>query len=242
MVFLYQAHDNHALTNGNKPMSILQFYARLGQRIRHILDTKMLSGVLYEVDLRLRPSGHSGLLVAHINSYETYLRQEAWTWEHQALVRGRFIAGDLHLQTEYEAIRQRILSLPRNSLQLKQEVREMREKMRAALANTKSGYFDLKHSKGGIADIEFIVQFAVLDQTIHYPQLAVYTDNLRLISLLATQGFFTAEQAHYLTEAYCCYRNYGHRQVLQDQPAWAEISQFQELRTAIDRIWEVIIG
>jgi glutamate-ammonia-ligase adenylyltransferase len=241
MVFLYDAHDGNAMTNGNKPLSCIQFYGRLGQKIRHILDTNMLSGVLYEVDLRLRPSGNSGLLVSHIKSYEGYLRNEAWTWEHQALVRGRFIAGDKTLETEYADIRQRILSLPRESEKLKTEVREMREKMREALATTEKGYFDLKQSKGGIADIEFIVQFAVLAQSACYPDLTTYTDNIRLIEALAIHGFFSNEQAQQLKAAYCLYRDVGHEQVLQGEKAVADETRFTEQRAFVEKLWTDIM-
>lgn len=241
MVFLYHADDGNALTNGAKPISCVQFYGRLGQKIRHILDTKMLSGVLYEVDLRLRPSGHSGLLVTHIKSYENYLRNEAWTWEHQALVRGRFIAGDTALQAEYEAIRRRILALPRVHETLKTEVREMREKMREALASKESGCFDLKHSKGGIADIEFMVQFAVLDQSALYPDLTTYTDNVRLIDGLAAHGFFTDQQAKQLKAAYCHYRDFGHAQVLQGHKAVADEEDFAKQRALVEKLWAEVM-
>ncbi len=241
MVFLYDAEDGNAMTQGEKPISCVQFYGRLGQKIRHILDTKMLSGVLYEVDLRLRPSGNSGLLVSHIKSYEGYLRNEAWTWEHQALVRGRFIAGDKALQTEYEEIRRRILSLPRDHEKLKTEVREMREKMREALASKEAGQFDLKQSKGGIADIEFMVQFAILDQSALYPDLTTYTDNVRLIEGLAAHDFFTPKQALQLKTAYCHYRDVGHRQVLQGNKAVADETEFAEQREFVEGLWAEIM-
>lgn len=237
LVFLYGCADINAMTDGEKPISAAQFYLRLGQKIRHILDTKMLSGVLYEVDLRLRPNGDSGLLVAHIDHYEKYLREQAWTWEHQALVRGRFIAGDLKLKTEYEAIRMRILAMPRDVDKLKQEVREMREKMRKNLANKQGDVFDLKQSKGGIADIEFIVQFGVLAETAHHHSLATYTDNVRLLEGLAAHGFMTQDDAATLKKAYCSYRDYGHHQVLQGESAIASEAEFSELRAQVDNIW-----
>jgi glutamate-ammonia-ligase adenylyltransferase len=157
MVFLYDCADINALTNGEKPIPSSQFYVRLGQKIRHILDTKLLAGELYEVDLRLRPNGDSGSLVTLLNSYETYLTQQAWTWELQALVRSRFIAGDQHIEQSFLAIRKRVLSLPRELGVLKTEVGDMRKKMRESLATKSADTFDLKQSAGGIVDIEFIV-------------------------------------------------------------------------------------
>ena len=237
LVFLYDCKDGNAMTDGDKPISCTQFYGRLGQRVRHILDTKMLSGVLYEVDMRLRPSGDSGLLVSHVKSYEDYFRNQAWTWEHQALVRARFIAGDSQVQSQYEAIRRRILSLPRDSALLKKEVREMREKMREALAVTDTDKFDLKQSKGGIADIEFIVQFSVLDQASKNEALTTYTDNIRLLEGLQAQGFMSQAQAQMLKSAYCAYRDYGHKLVLQGDRAVIDEALVVEMRTQVEQLW-----
>jgi [glutamine synthetase] adenylyltransferase / [glutamine synthetase]-adenylyl-L-tyrosine phosphorylase len=263
LVFLYDCPDGNAMTNaptviiqnepfglslskpaqqdqGNtdiKPMSCSQFYGRLGLKIRHILDTKMLSGVLYEVDMRLRPSGDSGLLVTHIGVYEDYLKNQAWTWEHQALVRGRFIAGDLRLKVSYEAIRHRILSLTRDETQLKTEVRDMREKMRAALDTKEANKFDLKQSKGGIADIEFIVQFGVLANAAKHATLTTYTDNVRLLEGLAQQSLITQTDAEILKTAYCTYRDVGHKQVLQGDKALIDVQAVASLRERVQEIW-----
>jgi [glutamine synthetase] adenylyltransferase / [glutamine synthetase]-adenylyl-L-tyrosine phosphorylase len=241
LVFVYDCADGHSVTDGDKPINSGQFYLRLAQKIRHILDTKMLSGVLYECDLRLRPNGDSGLLVTHIHHYEDYLREQAWTWEHQALVRGRFITGDESLKTEYEAIRSRILAMPRDIADLKQQVREMREKMREHLDSQDKNVFDLKQSKGGIADIEFMVQFGVLAETANNIRLATYTDNVRLLEGLAEHGFISASDAVLLKKAYCSYRDYGHHQVLQGESATASDNEFSELRTQVDRIWHALM-
>ncbi len=241
LVFLYECADGNACTDGDKPINASQFYLRLGQKIRHILDTKLLSGVLYETDLRLRPNGDSGLLVTHIQHYEAYLLNEAWTWEHQALVRGRFVAGDLSLKTEYEAIRARILALPRNLDQLKQAVREMREKMRDNLASKVVNVFDLKQSKGGIADIEFMVQYGVLAESARFTDLTTYTDNVRLLAGLAAHGFISEQDAVILKKAYLAYRDYGHHQVLRNESAMATDAEFADLRAQVDRIWHALM-
>jgi len=210
----------------------------LGQKVRHILDTKMLSGVLYDVDMRLRPSGDSGLLVTHINAYEDYFKNQAWTWEHQALVRGRFIAGDPRLKVQYKAIRRRILCLPRDYALLKTEVREMREKMRDALATKESNKFDLKLSKGGIADIEFIVQFGVLVRAAKNPALTTYTDNVRLLEGLQEDGFMSKSEAEILKAAYCNYRDIGHKLVLQGERAVINEAEVVELSKQVGQIWQ----
>ncbi|MGZ5576831.1 MAG: bifunctional [glutamate--ammonia ligase]-adenylyl-L-tyrosine phosphorylase/[glutamate--ammonia-ligase] adenylyltransferase [Methylobacter sp.] len=237
LVFLYDCKDGNALTDGDKPISCSQFYGRLGLKVRHILDTKLLSGVLYEVDMRLRPNGDSGLLVSHINAYEDYLKNQAWTWELQALVRGRFIAGDSQLKVQYEAIRRRILSLPRDTESLKKEVREMREKMREALAAKDKDKFDLKQSKGGIADIEFIVQFGVLDQAAKNVALTTYTDNVRLLEGLQQQGFISKADEQILKNAYCTYRDFGHKLVLQGDKAVIAEADVAKMSAQVERIW-----
>ena len=242
LVFIYDCPDGNALTLGEKPISCMQFYGRMGLKVRHILDTKLLSGVLYEVDMRLRPNGNSGLLVTQIHTYAQYLQDEAWTWEHQALVRGRFIAGDINLKTAYEAIRARILSLPRDLENLKTDVRDMREKMRSALATKVQNQFDLKHSPGGIVDIEFMVQFGVLAKTATHPELTTYTDNVRLLVKLEAVGFFTKAQADLLTKAYCIYRDTGHQQVLQGESVLIDAQEVAELSPQVAQVWQEVMA
>jgi [glutamine synthetase] adenylyltransferase / [glutamine synthetase]-adenylyl-L-tyrosine phosphorylase len=264
LVFLYDCPDGNAMTvnnkepfglslskseqqdqknTGNNPLSCSQFYGRLGLKIRHILDTKMLSGVLYEVDMRLRPNGDSGLLVTHLGTYEDYLKNKAWTWEHQALVRGRFIAGDKQLKDQFEGIRQRILSLPRDKAQLRAEVREMREKMREALDKTKAAgqfdlnLFDLKQGKGGIADIEFLVQFLILANASKISELCEFTDNVRQLQALARHGIISQGEADTLKTAFCTYRDIGHKQVLQGDKALIDIEAVSGLREQVKGIW-----
>jgi glutamate-ammonia-ligase adenylyltransferase len=241
LVFLYDCEQGHAMTQGKKSIPNSQFYGRLGQKVRHILDTRMLSGVLYEVDMRLRPRGNSGLLVSHIKMYQDYFQNEAWTWEHQALVRGRFIAGDPQLKDDYQAIREHILRLPRVLSELKVEVREMREKMRQALANKAIGMFDVKQSQGGIADIEFMVQFGVLSQSENHFELTQHTDNLHLITVLKRIGFFNEAEAAALKEIYCQYRDYGHQKVLQGKKVLAKELIFLEQRACIGNCWEQLM-
>ncbi|CAG0939570.1 partial Bifunctional glutamine synthetase adenylyltransferase/adenylyl-removing enzyme, partial [Candidatus Brocadiaceae bacterium] len=242
LVFLADYSNANEMTNGEKPITTAQFYGRLGLKVRHILDTKLLSGVLYEVDMRLRPSGDSGLLVTPIGSYEQYLKNEAWTWEHQALVRARFITGDDAIKTEYEAIRHRVLSINRDTENLKTDVREMREKMRTALANTEENKFDLKQSKGGIADIEFMVQFAILANAANHPSLTTYTDNVRLLEGLLNEGLISQETNDNLKHAYLTYRDMGHKQVLQgDKTIVDEGYTLRTLRIDVEKIWQDIM-
>ncbi|PPC89196.1 MAG: bifunctional [glutamate--ammonia ligase]-adenylyl-L-tyrosine phosphorylase/[glutamate--ammonia-ligase] adenylyltransferase [Methylobacter sp.] len=237
LVFLYDCDNGQGVTNGEKPIANMQFYGRLGLKFRHIMETNMLSGVLYEVDMRLRPNGESGLLVSHIDWYEDYLQHQAWTWEHQALVRARFIAGDEKLKQQFNAIRHRILSLPRATDKLKADVCEMREKMRSALMLKDADRFDLKQSPGGIADIEFIVQFGILDQAAKNPALTEFTDNVRLLDGLKRQGFISEIEADALKAAYCAYRDHGHKLALQGERPVVDKFLFADESSRVMAIW-----
>ncbi len=163
LIFLHDCPVD-VMTDGEREIDGRQFYLRLAQRIMHLFSTRTSSGILYEVDARLRPSGAAGMLVStSTESFADYQKNEAWTWEHQALVRARVVYGDPQLKTQFDAIRKRgILCLPREGATLQTEVREMREKMRAHLGNKHRDRFDIKADEGGITDIEFITQYLVL--------------------------------------------------------------------------------
>jgi [glutamine synthetase] adenylyltransferase / [glutamine synthetase]-adenylyl-L-tyrosine phosphorylase len=238
LLFVRADVDGNAVTTGARPIGLAQFYLRLAQKVCQILDTRLLSGILYEVDLRLRPNGDSGLLVAHIDYYLDYLLNHAWTWELQALVRARCIAGDAELCKRYNEIRHQALTQPRDCAQLQKDVREMREKMRQHLDSGNAEQFDLKHSAGGITDIEFMVQFAVLAYSHRYPELTAYTDNVQLLATLSWHGAISTEQAVQLTQAYCAYRDYGHHQILKGLSATAEAERFVAVRATVQQLWQ----
>ncbi|MDT8382817.1 MAG: bifunctional [glutamate--ammonia ligase]-adenylyl-L-tyrosine phosphorylase/[glutamate--ammonia-ligase] adenylyltransferase [Gammaproteobacteria bacterium] len=247
LVFLHAAHDQaDALTDGPRPIADSVFYARLGQRIIHILTAVTPAGVLYEADLRLRPSGASGLLVTSLPSYASYQHQQAWTWEHQALVRARVVAGDDGLRAEFEALRREVLMRVRETETLRHDIVSMRERMRETLVQQKDGQFDLKQGRGGIADIEFMVQFGVLNWAHKTPALTTYTDNIRLLEGFAQQlteaDFLTAEEAAALAEAYRRYRAEVHRRALQDQKAVVADDQFLAERRQVTGLWRKVFG
>ena len=222
MVFLHGGAAQKE-TIGPKKLENSVFYTRLGQRLIHILNTNTPAGQLYEVDMRLRPSGASGMIVASIAAFEKYQKQQAWTWEHQALIRARFICGDLPLKEQFEQVRADILThmLAKNpdSSKLKQEVREMRQKMRDNLGAKNTGHtqFQLKQDAGGIVDIEFIVQYLVLAHGASQPELLEWTDNVRLLATLAQLGLLAQDESEALKKAYIAYRSTAHRRALQNQ-------------------------
>lgn len=217
LVFIHDA-DPDLNTEGEKSVPNPVFFNRLGQKMIHLLNTFTTTGQLYEIDMRLRPSGNSGLLVSSLNAFKKYQQQEAWTWEHQALVRARVVAGSNALSQRFEKTRAEILMQKRDSSLLLQEVCSMREKMRTHLASgSQDDQFDLKQDRGGIVDIEFMVQYLVLNHANAYPDLVDYTDNIRILDTLETHELLSAEEAEALREAYRVLRSVGHRQALQEQ-------------------------
>ena len=244
LVFIHDA-DPNLFTDGEKQIANAVFYTRLGQKIIHILNTFTTSGQLYEVDMRLRPSGNSGLLVSSLKAFAEYQQKEAWTWEHQALVRARVVAGDKALQTRFERVRGEILSKKRNTEQLIDDVTEMREKMRQHLGSKESEsnqVFHLKHDRGGIVDIEFLVQYLVLNYSNQYPELYQFTDNIRILDAVENVGLLEKQEAEILREAYKAYRAVGHTQSMQDLTNTISASEMKDLREAVATVWQKAIN
>ncbi|MEJ2530357.1 MAG: bifunctional [glutamate--ammonia ligase]-adenylyl-L-tyrosine phosphorylase/[glutamate--ammonia-ligase] adenylyltransferase [Halioglobus sp.] len=228
-------------TDGERSIHNTVFYTRLGQRMIHILETRTSLGQLYEVDMRLRPSGESGMLVTSTQGFRSYQQESAWTWEHQALVRARFVAGDPDVAREVEAIRQDVLCLEREPGELARDVQKMRDRMREHLLpgeKAREGEFHLKQGRGGIVDIEFMVQYAVLAWSHSEPQLARWSDNVRIIEALGQAGLFEQQECDTLTEAYLAYRSAAHQLALQHQPDIVPADRFADLRAAVSAQWE----
>ena len=241
LVFLHNAADSTALTVGGNPLTLAEFYARVAKRMVTLMTTQTHAGALYEIDLRLRPSGNSGLLVSSVDAYEAYQRDSAWTWEQQSLVRARFVGGDAEVGERFVSIRRSALARPRELDVLRGEVLEMREKMRCHLADQNPQVFDLKQGVGGIADIEFIVQFGVLANADAAPGITRWTDVIRLLGALRDVNFVSAGDADTLRNAYCHYRAQVHRCALQELPALVPSSESIAERAAIRRIWQRIM-
>ncbi len=237
LVFLHSNSAANAMTDGDRQISDDLFFARIGQRLIHMLTARTAAGLLYEVDMRLRPSGNSGMLVSSLDAFNEYQNNMAWTWEHQALLRARPVAGDQEVITRFQEIRREVLSQQRDPDKLRGEVVEMREKMRVSLDKSNSELFDLKQGLGGIADIEFMVQYAVLRWANKYPDLLDWTDNIRLLASLARHGIFADEVAQLLADAYRSFRSVSHRLTLQERPALVSQNELEAERTGVREIW-----
>ncbi|HEX9451998.1 MAG TPA: bifunctional [glutamate--ammonia ligase]-adenylyl-L-tyrosine phosphorylase/[glutamate--ammonia-ligase] adenylyltransferase [Burkholderiales bacterium] len=232
IIFLYDDEDQAAP----------ETYARLAQRINTSLNSATSAGVLYETDLRLRPNGAAGLLVSQLGAFREYQSEKAWVWEHQALTRARFVAGDAEIGAQFERVRTGVLCRPRDLAELGNEILSMRDKMRDAHPNA-SGLFDLKHDRGGIVDVEFVVQFLVLGHASRYAALTGNIGNLALLKLAARLGLLAHDIAQGAHAAYREFRKLQHAMRLQgERYARVEPALVAEHTQAVLRLWEQVFG
>ncbi len=231
-------------------------YAKLAQNINSWLNSHTSAGLLYATDLRLRPNGSSGLLTHSIEAFAEYQRTQAWVWEHQALTRARFVAGDPGVAEAFESTRKEILCQQRNLIELKQDILSMREKMRDAHPNTTT-LFDIKQDRGGIIDVEFIVQYLVLGYAHKYPELTGNIGNIALLKLAAELGLIAVQNAEKARSAYREFRRIQHRQRLNSDSELSgatpgdgtlqilsstETERLNNDRLAVVALWEEVFG
>jgi glutamate-ammonia-ligase adenylyltransferase len=238
LVFLHDSSGEIQQTKGERPLDNGVFFLRLGQRIVHLLTMHSAAGRLYEVDMRLRPNGKGGFLMTGIDAFERYQREDAWTWEHQALLRARPVAGDPNLREAFEAIRRRTLRKAVHRDTLRTDVGEMRMRMRRELSKARAGQFDIKQDAGGIADIEFLVQYWVLAAADAHPELLTYTDNIRQLEGMAHVGVLEPATAQWLTDAYIGYRTVLHHMSLEVQgDRVVDAGPYAATRARVTAIW-----
>lgn len=244
LVFLYQGEpDALTQTTGEqgKPLELHQFYTRLAQRLVHYLGTRTQQGIMYEVDTRLRPSGRAGMLVSHIDAFEKYQLGEAWTWEHQALVRARPVAGDISLKGSYLELRNKVLSCDKRD-QLSKDVTEMRQKMRDNLDKTDARLWDIKQGHGGLVDIEFLVQFWALKYSNQLLEQCSVKElpfnNVDWLQLLSEKGLLEKATRDCMMENYRLLRDIANARALQNQPALLPKEELSEQRQAIVELWQ----
>ncbi|MCW8890355.1 MAG: bifunctional [glutamate--ammonia ligase]-adenylyl-L-tyrosine phosphorylase/[glutamate--ammonia-ligase] adenylyltransferase [Sedimenticola sp.] len=241
MVFLHGNDNPNQMTEGERSIANDLFYARMGQRMIQMYTTRTPAGTLYEVDMRLRPNGNSGMLVSSLEAFEQYQMNEAWTWEHQALLRARAVAGDPAVIARFNHIRRQVLSRERDPQQLQKDVREMREKMRSALDKSNDLQFDIKQGAGGIADIEFMVQYGVLRWSSEHPDLLDWTDNIRLLESLARHHLFDEEVVQRLSDNYRALRAVYHRKALSELPGVIAESEMVQERGQVRALWHTLM-
>lgn len=237
IVFLHRGESG--TTKGqSKSIDTLRFYSNLGQRIINALTMHTPAGTLYGADMRLRPGGASGMIVSHIDAFEEYLKKQAWTWEHQALIRARFVAGDKTLGLRFDEIRKAVLIKKREAQVLRKEVGEMREKVREEHLKVSKDFFDLKQSQGGIVDIEFLVQYLILKNAHDCPDLIIWTDNMRLLESLNAEEIITDCESERLQNAYLSMRKTIHSLNLQEKSLEIPAAFFPDVRKQVMEIYD----
>lgn len=202
LVFLYDEALGQVDSDGAKPLDGQRYYARIAQRVVHLLTTMTRAGRLYEVDVRLRPDGGKGLLVTSVQGFADYQRERAWTWEHQALVRSRLLAGDHALARRFGDARAAVLGQPRDAAEVFAHVATMRARWRAERDRSSATELDLKQGAGALLDIEFLLQALVLAHAATIPALLQASDSANLIRHSAQHGLLTAEQGESLANAH----------------------------------------
>lgn len=244
LVFIHYM-DEQADTDGQKAISGFEFAMRVAQKFMSLMTTQTLDGRVYEVDTRLRPSGEAGLLVTSLKAFEQYQLKSAWLWEHQAIVRARSIAGEPTLRAKFEELRRKILTLPRQEETVRQEVLNMRQKMKDHLGSSKDqkkdGIFHLKQDAGGIVDIEFMAQYVVLAWSGTNPDLAHYSDNVRILEDAAKAGCLSSDDVSALIQAYLSERAESHRLALANHNMQVSAADWHDTREVVCKLWQRLI-
>jgi glutamate-ammonia-ligase adenylyltransferase len=242
LVFLHDSEGEGQETEGARSIDNQVFFVRLAQRIVHLLTMHSAAGRLYEVDMRLRPSGKGGMLVTSIAAFGEYQERDAWTWEHQALLHARAVAGSAPLRARFEALRLDLLARVVRRDSLRDDVRAMRERMRRELSRAGPHEVDLKQDPGGIADIEFLAQYWALRWTAERPPVAMFPDTIRQLESLASADLVPQSTVDVLTSAYRAYRTCIHRRSLENATPVVPDTEFVEQRRAVTAIWDAAMG
>jgi glutamate-ammonia-ligase adenylyltransferase len=242
LVFLHDSGGAQQETAGGRGIDNQVFFLRFAQRMVHLLTMHSAAGRLYEVDMRLRPSGKAGLLITSIDAFAEYQRREAWTWEHQSLLHARAVAGAAVLMQRFEAVRAEVLARHVRRATLREDVRHMRNRQRRELSRAEPGQFDLKQDPGGIGDIEFLAQYWALNWARDYPPVAFYADTIRQLESVASANLVPQAQVDVLTGIYRAYRTRLHHRALDGLGAVVGAGDFVAERSAVTAVWDEVMG
>jgi [glutamine synthetase] adenylyltransferase / [glutamine synthetase]-adenylyl-L-tyrosine phosphorylase len=242
LVFIHDSAGEQQQTDGERPLDNAIFFGRLAQRLIHMLTMRTLSGSLYEVDTRLRPNGNSGQMVSSLQAFEKYQREDAWTWEHQSLLRSRAIAGPATILDKFAAVRRTALTQYVRIAELRNDVLKMRGRMRAELDKSAADEFHIKQGRGGLVDIEFMVQCLVLANARAHSSLIVWSDNIRQLAALAEAGIMQPEDAENLADIYRDYRGWLHRLSLGGKSGLLPTAELGDRPAVVSGLWAHYLG
>jgi glutamate-ammonia-ligase adenylyltransferase len=242
LVFLHDSSGAQQETDGGRGIDNQVFFLRFAQRMVHLLTVHSAAGRLYEVDMRLRPSGKAGLLITSIEAFADYQHREAWTWEHQSLLHARAVAGAPELMRQFEALRADVLACDVRRDTLRADVRHMRNRQRRELSRAGSGEFDLKQDPGGIGDIEFLAQYWALKWARDYPPVALFADTIRQLESVASADLVPQSQVDVLADIYRAYRTRLHHRALDGRGAVVDAAEFVPQRAAVEAVWDATMG
>lgn len=236
LVFVHK--DVKGSTSGVRSIPCVQFYAKLAQKVLSYLSIRTSAGKMYEIDLRLRPGGSSGVIIVSFSSFADYFYSKAWTFEHQAFVKARLIFGYGKIESDFFEVREKILCMKRDEETLKNEIKDMRKKILSAHGLCQNGFFHLKYDTGAMMDIEFLVQYLVLKNSNKNKKLAVFTDIVRILSNLEREKILSRNEASFLRFAYLVYRSMGHKLDLVEKKPVLDNGRFESLREGVRHLWE----
>ena len=242
LVFLHDSAGSLQETQGTRSIENQVFFVRFVQRLVHLLTMHSAAGRLYEVDMRLRPSGKGGMMITSIDAFADYQRREAWTWEHQALLHARSVAGAPALRDRFEALRIDLLVHHVRRDTLREDVRSMRNRMRRELSRAGQGQFDMKQDPGGIADIEFLAQYWALWWAKDYPPVAMFPDTIRQLESVASANLVPQQLIDVLTGTYRRYRTCLHHRALQGAGAVVDKFEWTADCRAVTEVWDSVMG
>lgn len=242
LVFLYETQDLSAWGITASTQETHEILLRMAKRMMHWLNTPTTMGILFRIDTQLQPEGSAGLLVSEWQSFADYQLTRAWLWEQQALVRARMVYGVMDLRRKFRKLRRQVLCQSRTNAQVREEILAMRSRMQRYNKSIDPARFNLKTDSGGMVDIEFIIQYAVLCKAAQYPELIKYPDNARLCKNLCKIGALTEQQAQIMLDTYTLYREQAHHLALQNLPAIVEAEKYQAWRAQIKIIWDDLLS
>lgn len=243
LLFLHDDDNQQGMSSGGeRSIANEMWLSRFAQRLIHWLSTQTSAGRAYDVDLELRPDGRRGLTVSSVKGFGSYQAKDAWTWEHQALTRARFVAGDPGIRRQFERIRRATLTAPRDYDKLRHDVVDMRRRMRENLNTSDADRFDLKQGAGGLTDIEFITQYLLLRHAAKCPEVLNWPDHWRQTEALAQAGVISNQDAEQLIRNYREYRAMLHVRALAQAPATTAAAKVRTVRKSVESLWAKYLG